>query len=253
MKLSILLTLVTSCATAAALWLDHGQIETHLQQQVLTPSQHTAPNNTYTDMDTACRVIHKLIELESVVSVNTLNHDSYAMSFPEYALDPLHSHNPILLSIDMSTDWKNILLQDGEGASITYTVQDSRDYQWPGSVDWSMYGMPRMNLHGTFQELVINGTDMMTMDTEDRKHLSRVRYVSEEEMQTIERAFLHKHPESKLWMPRQGHEVHASRWLEFAVTWSEPQRFVGGFGGWAFVGNALCPQDSCNDSTCLMV
>jgi hypothetical protein len=200
------------------------------------------PNEIYHDMETACNITHEMIKNQTIAMVNTnLNnfdsHNSMAMSFPEYAIDCYDSGNPVLLLIQMSRNWKNIANYSGYHSSITYTADLNK--QWPGAVPGSMYGSPRVNLHGHFREIKIINDENEHFDESNinSDQLKDVRYVTKEEILKLEQCFKKEHPESSAWFPGSSNTVHNSAWTEFLV---DDGYFVGGFGGYAYIGNVKC-------------
>lgn len=192
------------------------------------------PKNIYHDSHTASKVARRLVSNNTVAMINTNFHDgneTVAMSFPEYAIDCLDSGDPVLLLITMSHNWRNIAANEGYDSSITYTV-DSSDIEadWPGAVTGSMYGMPRVNLRGHFRLLQVEGNGDKTADIGQPLD---VRYISKEESERIKGCFLSKHKESEVWFPDNKNRAHNSLWTEFVV---ESGYFVGGFGGYAYIG-----------------
>lgn len=203
------------------------------------------PNETYHDMEKACEITKTMINKQSIALINTNQlvfkenegeeeeegEEYFAMSFPEYSIDCYNSSNPVLLMIKMSKNFKNIVNLDGLKSSITY-VADLDEY-WPGSVPGSMYGSPRVNLRGYFREIRLIGDD----DDQNDISLPNVRYVDIAEIKKLEYCFKSLHPESTAWFPGPENKVHSSIWTEFVV---QDGYFVGGFGGYAYIGGLEC-------------
>lgn len=216
------------------------------EEKILNDDPFKRPNETYHDMNRACEITKTMINKQSIALINTnqlLNNDGdeneyFAMSFPEYAIDCYNSGSPILLMITMSKNFKNIVNLEGMKSSITYVADLNED--WPGSVPGSMYGSPRANLRGYFREIKLaegdaNGDSDATIKSDSG--LPNVRYVDNQEIEKLEHCFKATHPESASWFPGPQNRVHSSIWTEFVV---EDGYFVGGFGGYAYIGGLEC-------------
>lgn len=193
------------------------------------------PKHVYRDSRTASRVARRLVGNNTVAMINTQfehGNDTVAMSFPEYAIDCFDSGDPVLLFIKMSHNWRNIAVQAGYDSSVTYTVDSSEfDADWPGASPGSMYGMPRVNLRGHFRLLRVAGDD--AFDPVDALDAFDSRYITHQEADRIQQCFLSAHRETGSWFPGDGNRVHSSVWTEFVV---DSGYFVGGFGGYAYIG-----------------
>lgn len=200
------------------------------------------PKDIYNDSNTACKIARRMVSNSTRAIINTIyemdknNEDEeslIAMSFSEYAIDCFQNGNPIFLFIKMSRTWRNIAMQGGCDSSLTYETRDVDEVnaEWPGSVSWSMYGLPRVNLRGHFRELrpIEKKEETDNMGNEGVE----IRYISEEEVSYIKQCFQEKHSETESWFPGDGNRVHQSMWTEFVV---ESGYFVGGFGGYAYIG-----------------
>lgn len=189
------------------------------------------PKYRYTDPIMGSKVARMLVSNNRHGMINTkyeINNETITMSLPEYSIDCFNNGDPILLFIKMSHNFKNIEKFNGYDNSITYTVNDeSKPEDWPGATKGSMYGLPRVNLRGYFRELIVK-------EDEEQEHDSRLeaRYISKEELYIIEECFIANHQESSAWFPGEN-RVHSSVWTEFVV---EGGYFVGGFGGYAYIG-----------------
>lgn len=188
------------------------------------------PREKYTDVATAGRVARKLVNNSTVAMVNTKyksNNDTLVMSLPEYSIDCFDNGNPILILIQMSHTYRNIVEFGGFDSSLSYTVsEDLLHEDWPGAVRGTMYGMPRVSLRGYFRELVVEE------ESNGGNSGLEVRYISKEEEDGLKKCFETKHKESSWWFPgNKG--VHSSVWTEFVVS---DGYFVGGFGGYAYIG-----------------
>lgn len=195
------------------------------------------PKEIYNDPITASKIARKLVSNNTIAMINTkyeYNNETLVMSLPEYSIDCFDNGNPILLMIQMSHTFKNINNFKGFGSSVSYIInEESNDEYWPGATQGSMYGKPRVNLRGYFRELIVNNNTTNNSDI----NLER-RYISNSELETIKKCFISHHKESGSWFPNNN-QVHASLWTEFVV---EGGYFVGGFGGYAYIGELQSSQ-----------
>lgn len=171
----------------------------------------------------AASIARTLVNRESLTNVNTIKTvqklDGSVRKIPvssmEYYVDCDNDGNPYWLVVDMSSAFQNII--KGSAYSLTirtgdHPQQDKVDTKYPGAIESSPAGSPRINLFGRLQNVTFdNPIDELKLAA----------------------CFVERHPDSKFWLPTGPVSAHISHWTKFIV---EDAYFLGGFGSLAYIG-----------------
>lgn len=185
-----------------------------LSSCVAHPVQAQAPYS----VEEAASIARTLVARESLAQFNTIQQSGsfkdIPVSFVEYYSDCFKDGNPFLLTIDMSTDYQNVLNGSPMSLSVKvgdHQVKDGADPHYPGGIVSSTMGSPRVMLTGS----LVNASELYTQS----------------ELFGIGKCFVKRHHDSLMWLP--GSPVHTSHWSQFKV---EGVYFIGGFGDRAYIG-----------------
>lgn len=171
-------------------------------------------------------VARTLVNRESLANVNTIKSlkqsDGSFLDLPvssvEYYADCDNDGDPYWLVIDIGGPNQNII--KGSPFSFTIRVGDHPKYdkdvsdEYPGSIDGSVAGSPRVQLTGTLRSIYFDNPF-------DRKKLA------------LEKCFLARHPDASAWLPSNYLSPHKSHWTKFKV---DGAYLIGGFGGRGYIG-----------------
>ena len=140
-----------------------------------------------------------------------------SIGLPEYIADCSDNGDVTIIALGVSTSTKNVKYADGDGTwsgnvslSISWWDQYSRPEN-AGHEPWSMADLPRVSLLGYLEEIP--------------KH-----EVQEKE---IEKCFVGKHRDARLWVPGSKSAAHLGVWARVVV---QEVYWIGGFGGRNYIG-----------------
>lgn len=163
-------------------------------------------------VESGAQVARTLVHRESLANINTVDRHGVPVSSMEYYVDCDGSGDPYWLVVNIGSPFQNIK----NGLSLLWSIrvgdhpaQENVDVKYPGGIERSPAGQPRLNLFG---ELVnITGT------------------------KALEACFLQRHPDSKWWLPSldPDHTPHLTHWVQLKV---DRAYLVGGFGDRAYIG-----------------
>lgn len=121
--------------------------------------------------------------------------------------------NPLILALNIGTTFRNTKAGSNISLSIDWWNHASQDQNVQDALSRSPAGLPRLSLMGTLEPLPVTVTD------ETRK--------------SLERCFLHSHPDSLYWLPDHSDAAHSGYWARLVV---HKALWVGGFGDRARIG-----------------
>lgn len=166
-------------------------------------------------------IARTLVFRESLTNVNTFKTVSLKngelkvpVSSVEYYADCDNDGDFYWLVVDIGSTFQNIKL----GSDYSFTIRvgdhhlgDEVNPEYPGGIVNSPAGSPRVNLHGILR----------TVEDKDGKY------------DKLEKCFLERHPDSKLWIPGKS-KSHSSHWTKLEV---DDVYVIGGFGDRAYIGS----------------
>lgn len=170
----------------------------------------------------AALVARTLVSRESLTNINTfrtseINGEQQLLpvSTVEYYADCDNDGDPYWLVVDIGSTYQNIQ----KGSAYTFTIRvgdhpanDDVDVTYPGGIENSPAGSPRINLVGHLQDVVFD---------------------SPIELVKLNTCFLKRHPDAKWWLPGNKVSPHKSHWMKFVV---DEVHMIGGFGDRAYIG-----------------
>lgn len=188
----------------------------------ISNGQNRLDINVVPNVEDGARIARTLVSRESLVNVNTFKkvqtgdeHAQIPVSSMEYYADCDGNGDPYWLVVDIGSTFQNIK----EGSDYTFTIRvgdhplgEEVDSSYPGSIKHSPAGSPRINLRGKLENVTFeNPIDQLK----------------------LEACFLKRHPDAKIWLPRNTTSPHKSHWAKLVV---DEVYMIGGFGNLAYIG-----------------
>lgn len=209
MKLKLIISIFLLPLISSAALVDQGQV---VLEDIPT-------------VEEGASVARTLVNRESLVNVNTIksirNGDDSIRHLPvssmEYYADCDADGDPYWLVIDIGGTNQNII----KGSDYSFTIRDGDhpsnekvDENYPGRVQGSPAGSPRVQLSGKLRKITFNNPF-------DQRKLA------------LEKCFLLRHPDAVMWLPSNVVSPHKSHWAKIMV---DGVYLIGGFGDRAYIG-----------------